>query len=196
MRRSGQSTVPLWLAGNSERVRPQILKGHRSRLHFGDGGDISLWTPNTLGTNEGGGKSCLEAIWLPRSLYIFHPHRASKCGRVTSGQYLALAVPFGRWRLPHSFQDEKVLPFPPRQCQREGSLPAKMGRQRSGSPRTERPPQATNSPSVALNLLPPREVGLLPQQFKAPTDSRQPHPPRVAERGRPGGGGGGTKATS
>lgn len=187
MRRSGQSTVPLWLAGNSERVRPQILKGHRSRLHFGDGGDISLWTPNTLGMDEGGGKSCLEAIWLPRSLYIFHPHRASKCGRVTSGQYLALAVPFGRWRLPHTFQDVKA-PSLPRWA---GSA---LGH--PGSPRTERPPQATNSPSVALNLLPPREVGLLPQQFKAPTDSRQPHPPRVAERGRPGGGGGGTKATS
>lgn len=119
---------------------------------------ISLRTPNTLGMDEGGDKSCLEAIWLPRSLYIFHPHRASKCGRVTSGQYLALAVPFGRWRLPHSFQDE-VLPFPSRQRQREGSLPAQMGSHCSGSPRMERPPQATNFPECGLEPATPRRGG-------------------------------------
>lgn len=44
-----------------------------------------------------------------------------------------------------------------------------------------------NSLGEALSVPPPRlEVGLLPQRFKAPTDSRQPHPPWVAERGRPG----------
>lgn len=48
-----------------------------------------------------------------------------------------------------------------------------------------------NSPSEALNLPPPPtprppEVGLPPLQFKAPTNSRQPHPPGAAERGRPG----------
>lgn len=41
-------------------------------------------------------------------------------------------------------------------------------------------------PPAPAPLQPPQKVGLLPQQFKAPTDSRQPHPPWVAERGRPG----------
>lgn len=41
----------------------------------------------------------------------------------------------------------------------------------------------SNSHCVASNLPPCREVGLPPQQFKAPTtDSRQPHPPGGRKR--------------
>lgn len=78
--------------------------------------------PLTLPVHQGDGKSCLEATW-GGDLYTFHPHKASKWARETSGQYLALAVPFGRWRISHSFEnEEEMIPLPPRQQQREGAL--------------------------------------------------------------------------
>lgn len=92
------------------------------------GADISFWTPNTLpsalGVDAGGGKSCPEATW-GGDPYIFRPEGAFRWARATSGQYPALAVPFGRWRIPDSFEDEEeMIPLPPKQQQREASLPA------------------------------------------------------------------------
>lgn len=96
-------------------MRPQVLKDSSTSCTLGM--DISIWTSNILRVDQGGGKSCLEATW-GGDLYTFHPHKASKWARFTPGQYLALAVPFGRWRIPHSFEDEEeMIALPPRQQQ-------------------------------------------------------------------------------
>lgn len=119
---------------------------------------------------------------------------------IVSGSHLdrpGTCCAFGQVENPTlSFEEEEeIVPLPPELQQREGSLPAQRGAGTAlGHPGGKGLPRQL--PERGLEICHPQEGGSPPQQFKAPTDSRQPHPPGAAERGRPGSGGGGTKATS
>lgn len=81
---------------------------------------------------------------------------------------LALAVPLGRWRIPHSFEEEEeIVPLPPKQQQREDSLPAQRGAGTAlGHPGGKGLPRQL--PARGLESVTGRKVGLRLSSSKPP----------------------------